>query len=103
MARIIELSHRFRRPQYPVLVDLDGRLVAAKSAKTLLKKLSEIDLPIETSLLRKCPPFTDAATVHRWTHQATGHVRRKLSTNTIISCRPLLLDMQCEFTDAIYH
>ena len=48
MARIIELSHQFRRPQYPVLVDLDGLLVAAKSAKTLLRKLSNFDLPIET-------------------------------------------------------
>jgi len=49
MTRIRELSHQFRRPQYPVLVDLDERLVAAKSAKSLLQKLSALELPVNTN------------------------------------------------------
>ena len=49
MAPILELSHLFRRPQYPVLIDLDGTLLAAKSAKSLLKKLSVLDLPLEAN------------------------------------------------------
>ena len=48
MTRIRELSHQFRRPQYLVLVDLDERLVAAKSAKSLLQKLSDLELPVNT-------------------------------------------------------
>ena len=49
MTRIVELSHQFRRPQYPVLIDLDGRLVAAKSPKALLRQLSDLDLPVKSN------------------------------------------------------
>lgn len=44
MATIHQLSHLFRHPQYPVIVDIDGNLVAAKSPIELGKQLFQFDL-----------------------------------------------------------
>ncbi len=44
MASFDKLSYFLRAPAYPVIVDIDGVLVAAKSAKTLYEKLSPLEL-----------------------------------------------------------
>lgn len=45
MTEIREFAHQFRRPKYPVLIDLQGHLIAAKSAKSLAVKLARLRLP----------------------------------------------------------
>lgn len=44
MTSFDELSYFLRNPKYPVIVDVEGVLVAAKSVKALISKLSQIDL-----------------------------------------------------------
>ncbi|EMI52469.1 hypothetical protein [Rhodopirellula sallentina] len=39
-----ELVHFFRKPKYPVIVDIEGVLVAAKSVRLLYTKLLRLDL-----------------------------------------------------------
>jgi hypothetical protein len=45
MSNVTKLSYVFGKPRYPVLVDVDGFLVAAKSGEALLKKLAGLNLP----------------------------------------------------------
>jgi hypothetical protein len=42
--RFERLSYFFRRPKYPVIVDIEGALVAAKSARQLYKRLSQLGI-----------------------------------------------------------
>lgn len=37
------LIYIFRKPKYPVICDIDGFVVAAKSEKSFLKRLSEVN------------------------------------------------------------
>ncbi|KAA1258023.1 hypothetical protein LF1_05140 [Rubripirellula obstinata] len=39
-----EFAHFFRKPKYPVIVDIEGVLVAAKSVRPLCTKLLRLDL-----------------------------------------------------------
>ncbi len=39
-----EFAHFFRKPKYPVIVDIEGVLVAAESARPLYTKLLRLDL-----------------------------------------------------------
>jgi hypothetical protein len=41
------LNYLFRKPHYPVICDIDGYVIAAKSEKSLVKHLSEIELDLE--------------------------------------------------------
>ena len=34
----------FRKPKYPILCDIEGHLIAAKSDKTLARELSDLEL-----------------------------------------------------------
>ncbi|GAA5505284.1 hypothetical protein [Novipirellula caenicola] len=44
MTNFVELVYFLRAPKYPVIIDIDGVLLAAKSAKPLYKKLSQLDI-----------------------------------------------------------
>lgn len=44
MVYVTELAHLFRKPVYPVLIDVDGQLITAKSAMPLLRQLARRDL-----------------------------------------------------------
>lgn len=44
MTSIHELSHLFPNPRYPVIVEIDGNLVAAKSLRKLGEQLLHFDL-----------------------------------------------------------
>lgn len=44
MTSFNELSHLFRNPSYPVIVEIDGNLVAAKSIRKLCEQLLRFDL-----------------------------------------------------------
>ncbi len=39
-----QLSYLLRKPKYPVIVDIEGVLVAAQSARSLFEKLSRLDI-----------------------------------------------------------
>jgi hypothetical protein len=45
VSNVIELAYMFRKPSLPILVNVDGYLVAAQSSETLLKKLAALNLP----------------------------------------------------------
>ncbi len=44
MSNAINIRHLFRRPVYPLLVDVDGHLIAARSEGMLAQQLSCLDL-----------------------------------------------------------
>lgn len=44
MNTVPKIKHFFRKPKYPVIVDVDGVLVCGKSSITLSRRLSEINL-----------------------------------------------------------
>ena len=41
MNKIPPIQYLFRKPKYPVIVDIDGNLVCGKSASTLARRLSK--------------------------------------------------------------
>ena len=41
------LNYFFRKPKYPVICDVDGFVIAAKSEKSFVKRLSEVNLDPE--------------------------------------------------------
>ena len=47
MAGTFEFGHLFRSPTYPVILDVDGSLIAAKSPIELARKLARLQLPAE--------------------------------------------------------
>jgi len=42
MSEVQKINHFFRKPKYPVIINVDGILVCGKSAITLSRRLSEI-------------------------------------------------------------
>ena len=43
------LKYLFRKPRYPIICNIDGYVVGAKSEKTFLKQLSETNVELEKS------------------------------------------------------
>jgi hypothetical protein len=41
------INYLFRKPKYPVICDIDGYVIAAKSEKTLVKYLLEVELDLK--------------------------------------------------------
>jgi len=41
------LNYLFRKPKYPVICNIDGYVIAAKSEKSLVKYLSEVELDLK--------------------------------------------------------
>jgi len=48
MTQVTELGYLFRKPAYPILVDVDGHLIAAKSGMALLRQLAGLSMQHET-------------------------------------------------------
>ena len=44
MIDFTDFSCMFRNPKYPVVIDIDGTLVAAKSSKSLCNRLLQVDI-----------------------------------------------------------